>query len=117
MMSMVLPGGKGMTILIGFEGQGCASGAEANPRANAASTTTRSCLILALLTLQIGCAQATLTRAAKSVTGSPADHRFRCKGLPTTVANDLTTSLGRMLLSFIAVSCCVASAYSSRTAT
>src|SRR2546427_4109414 len=49
MMSVVLPGGNGTTILIGFEGQDCASAAAANPRANAASTTTRSCLTLALL--------------------------------------------------------------------
>src|SRR2546427_326395 len=49
MMSVVLPGGKGMTILIGFEGQDCASAAGANPRANVASTNTRSRLILALL--------------------------------------------------------------------
>src|SRR5712691_11616576 len=48
MMSVVLPGGNGTMILIGFEGQDCASAAAANPRANAASTTTRSCLILAL---------------------------------------------------------------------
>src|SRR5207302_520195 len=49
MMSMVLPGGKGMTILIGLEGQDCASAGKANPRANAASTNTRSRIILALL--------------------------------------------------------------------
>src|SRR5256885_17198654 len=49
MMSMVLPGGKGMTILIGLAGYDCASAAEANPSANAASTNTRACLILALL--------------------------------------------------------------------
>src|SRR5712691_3223775 len=48
MMSVVLPGGNGTMILIGFEGQDCASAAAVNPRANAASTTTRSCLILAL---------------------------------------------------------------------
>src|SRR6266568_677470 len=45
MMSVVLPGGNGTMILIGFEGQDCANAAEVNPRANAASTTTRSCLI------------------------------------------------------------------------
>src|SRR6266568_5646885 len=50
MMSVVLPGGNGTTILIGFEGQDCASAAAANPRANAASTNTRSRLIFALLT-------------------------------------------------------------------
>jgi hypothetical protein len=49
MMSMVLPGGKGMTILIGFAGQDCASAAEANPKADVASTNTRSHIILALL--------------------------------------------------------------------
>src|SRR6266446_1497218 len=48
MMSVVLPGGNGTMILIGLEGQDCASAAAVNPRANAASTTTRSCLILAL---------------------------------------------------------------------
>src|SRR6266581_5457937 len=48
MMSVVLPGGNGTMILIGFEGQDCANAGAANPRANAASTTTRSCLILAL---------------------------------------------------------------------
>src|SRR5204862_6725577 len=50
MMSMVLPGGKGMTILIGLAGYDWASAAEANPRASVAKTNTRSCLILALLT-------------------------------------------------------------------
>src|SRR6266700_5740975 len=48
MMSVVLPGGNGTMILIGLEGQDCASAAAANPRAHAASTTTRSCPILAL---------------------------------------------------------------------
>src|SRR6266496_4377819 len=48
MMSVVLPGGNGTTILIGLEGQDCASAAAANPRANAASANTRSRLILAL---------------------------------------------------------------------
>src|SRR6266571_161383 len=49
MMSVVLPGGNGTMILIGFEGQDCASAAQASPKANAASANTRSCFILALL--------------------------------------------------------------------
>ena len=44
MMSVVLPGGNGMMILIGFEGQDCAIAAEANPKVSAKSTNTRSFL-------------------------------------------------------------------------